>query len=54
MDEHKHNILVILVLFHGHISNRRNRNPLYHLETSTKSQQEERKMKKYEMKKEKI
>jgi len=53
MDEHRHNILIILVLFHGHISSRKNRNPLYHLEMSTKSQQEERKMKRDEMKKEK-
>jgi hypothetical protein len=38
MDEHKHNILVIFVLFYGHISSRRNRNPLYlyHLETRHK------------------
>jgi FtsZ-interacting cell division protein ZipA len=54
MDKHKHNILVIIVLFHGHISSRKNKNPLYHLKTSTKSQQEERKMKRDEMKKEKI
>jgi hypothetical protein len=54
MDEHRYNILVILMLFHGHISSRKNRNPLYHLETNTKSQQEERKMKRDEMKKEKI
>jgi hypothetical protein len=55
MDEHRHNILVILVLFHGHISSRKNRTPLYYVEMSTKSQQEEeRKMKRDEMKKEKI
>jgi hypothetical protein len=36
------------------ISQVENRNPLYHLEMSTKSQQEERKMKRDEMKKEKL
>jgi hypothetical protein len=54
MDEDRHKILVILVFFMA-ISHVRKKNPFHHSQTSIKAQQEEkRKMRKDEMKKEKI
>jgi hypothetical protein len=50
MDEHSHKILVTLVFFMG-ISQVKKKTSFHHSQTTTKVQQEERKMKRDEMRK---